>query len=182
MVTGETADGETPKTIVLDMVPLLDDPHVSPTDKARLLMLYIIWKEGGIFEDDKRKLIEHAKLRGEYRAAVNNLPLIGVKLTRVRNPKEKTSFLKKRRQKKNKNEETPYELSRYVPTLKKVMDAHLSNTLDPKQFAFTRQSDMEPTEADHGHAPGQGGIPLSGVSLRTTKPTWSKRTNSTQVS
>jgi syntaxin-binding protein 1 len=28
MVTGETADGETPKTIVLDMVPLLDDPHV----------------------------------------------------------------------------------------------------------------------------------------------------------
>ncbi|CAO3657362.1 unnamed protein product [Mucor hiemalis] len=177
MVTGETSDGETPKTIVLDMVPLLDDPHVSQADKARLLMLYIIWKEGGIFEDDKRKLIEHAKLRGEYRDAVNNLPLIGVKLTRLRS-KEKSSFLKKRKQKKNKDEESPYELSRYVPTLKKVMDAHVSNTLDPKQFAFTRKSDMEPTE-DHGHAPGQGGIPASGVSLRTTKPTWSKRTNST---
>lgn len=143
-------------------------------------MLYIIWKEGGIFEDDKRKLIEHAKLKSEYRDAVNNLPLIGVKLTRLRS-KEKTSFLKKRRPKKNKDEESPYELSRYVPTLKKVMDAHVSNTLDPKQFAFTRKSDMEPTE-DHGHAPGQGGIPASGVSLRTTKPTWSKRTNSTSVS
>ncbi|GAA5812262.1 hypothetical protein MFLAVUS_005712 [Mucor flavus] len=176
MVTGETADGETPKTIVLDMVPLLDDPNVSQADKARLLMLYIIWKEGGIFEDDKRKLIEHAKLKGEYRDAVNNLPLIGVKLTRIRQP-EKTNFLKKRRQKKNKDEETPYELSRYVPTLKKVMDAHLSNTLDPNQFAFTRQSDMEPGE-DHGNVPGQGGIPASGVSLRTTKPTWSKRANS----
>ncbi|KAL0138132.1 Sec1-like protein [Mucor lusitanicus] len=176
MVTGETADGETPKTIVLDMVPLLDDPHVSPVDKARLLMLYIIWKEGGIFEDDKKKLLEHAKLKGELRDAINNLPLIGVKLTRVRKP-EKSSFLKKRRQKKNKDEETPYELSRYVPVIKKVMDAHLTNTLDPKQFAFTRQSDMEPSEdGGHGHAPGQGGIPLSGVSLRTTKPTWSKKT------
>jgi hypothetical protein len=41
---------------------------------------------------------------------------------------------------------------------------------------------MEPSEDGHGHAPGQGGIPLSGVSLRTTKPTWSKRTNSTSVS
>jgi len=90
-------------------------------DKARLLMLYIIWKEGGIFEDDKKKLLEHAKLKGELRDAINNLPLIGVKLTRVRKP-EKSSFLKKRRQKKNKDEETPYELSRYVPVIKKVMD------------------------------------------------------------
>lgn len=144
-------------------------------------MLYIIWKEGGIFEDDKRKLIEHAKLKGEYRDAVNNLPLIGVKLTRIRRP-EKSSFLKKRKQKKNKDEETPYELSRYVPVLKKVMEAHLSNTLDPNQFAFTRQSDMEPGEDHGGSVPGQGGIPASGISLRTTKPTWSKRTNSISVS
>lgn len=36
---------------------------------------------------------------------------------------------------------------------------------------------MEPSEdGGHGHAPGQGGIPISGVSLRTTKPTWSKKT------
>lgn len=94
-------------------------------DKARLLMLYIIWKEGGIFEDDKKKLLEHAKLKGELRDAINNLPLIGVKLTRVRKP-EKSSFLKKRRQKKNKDEETPYELSRYVPVIKKVMDVSRS--------------------------------------------------------
>lgn len=84
-------------------------------------MLYIIWKEGGIFEDDKNKLLEHAKLKGELRDAINNLPLIGVKLTRIRKP-EKSSFLKKRRQRKNKDEETPYELSRYVPVIKKVMD------------------------------------------------------------
>ncbi|KAI7903180.1 Sec1-like protein [Cokeromyces recurvatus] len=178
MATGETAEGETPKTIVLDMVPLLDDPHVSPVDKARLLMLYIIWKEGGIFEDDKIKLLEHAKLKGELRDAINNLPLIGVKLTRIRR-QEKVSFLKKRRQRRNKDEEAPYELSRYVPILKKVMDAHFSNMLDPSQFAFTRKSDMDSSEDGYGHSPGRSGMALSGVSLRTTKPTWSRKSNST---
>ncbi|KAG1499673.1 hypothetical protein G6F48_006908 [Rhizopus delemar] len=175
MATAETADGETPMTIVLDMVPLLADPNISSVDKARLLMLYIIWKEGGIFEDDKRKLIEHAKLTGELREAVNNLPLIGVKLTRLRS-KEKSSFIKKRRDrnKRNKDEEQPYELSRYVPVLKKVMDTHLCNGLDANQFGFTKESDKDPVE--EGNAPSV--IPASGVSLRTTKPTWAKKSNS----
>lgn len=57
----------------------------------------------------------------------------------------------------------------------------MTNTLDPKQFSFTRQSDMEPSEDGHGHAPGQGGIPASGVSLRTTKPSWSKKANNGSV-
>ncbi|KAI8991399.1 Sec1-like protein, partial [Mycotypha africana] len=189
MATGETVEGEIPKTIVLDMVPLLDAPHVSPIDKARLLMLYIIWKEGGIFEDDKRKLLEHAKLDAELCNAINNLPLMGVKLTRIRRSEKgytsasamssATSLFRKRRQRKNKEDEqeTPYELSRYTPIIKKVMDAHFSNTLDPQQFAFTRQSDVDSAKDGHGHAPGDGGIPASGVSLRTTKPTWAKKNN-----
>lgn len=89
-------------------------------DKARLLMLYIISKEGGLFDDDKHKLLEHAKLKGELRSAINNLGLLGVKLTRVRS-KEK-SMRKKRDRRRNRDEETPYELSRYVPTIKKVME------------------------------------------------------------
>ncbi|KAI9273019.1 Sec1-like protein [Phascolomyces articulosus] len=173
IATGETPDGETPKTIVLDMVPLLDDPYVSPADKARLLMLYIISKENGIFEDDKHKLLEHAKLKGEFRDAVNNLNLLGVQITKQRRKAgEKSS--RKRKDRKRQQDETPYELSRYIPQLKKVMDAQLSNTLEASQFAFTRQSDMDP--ADDGGVPSSNpGIPQSGVSLRTTKPTWSKK-------
>lgn len=94
-------------------------------------MLYIIWKEGGIFEDDKRKLMEHAKLKGELRDAINNLPLIGVKLTRVRQ-QEKSSFIKKRRERhrRNKDEEQPYELSRYVPVVKKIMEVTEKNIIN----------------------------------------------------
>ncbi|KAI9491623.1 Sec1-like protein [Zychaea mexicana] len=176
IATGETPDGETPKTVVLDMVPLLDDPYVSPADKARLLMLYIVSKENGIFEDDKHKLLEHAKLKGEFRDAVNNLPSLGVQVTKQRRKGGEKS-LRKKKERKRSQDETPYELSRYVPQLKKVMDAQLSNTLEPAHFAYTRQSDMDPSD-DGGAPSGNPGIPQSGVSLRTTKPTWSKKPTS----
>lgn len=92
-------------------------------DKARLLMLYIISKEGGIFEDDKHKLLEHARLPPELRAAVNNLSLLGVQLTRERRkPGEKSLRKKKERRRGARDEEMPYELSRYVPVLKKTME------------------------------------------------------------
>ncbi|CAO3693040.1 unnamed protein product [Rhizopus stolonifer] len=171
MATAETADGETPKTIVLDMVPLLADSCTSPVDKARLLMLYIIWKEGGVFEDDKRKLMEHAQLPSKLRDAINNLSFLGVKLTRTRGQEKSSSVKKRRDRKRDREEEQPYELSRYVPVLKKVMESHLNNNLDENQFGFTKQSDKDPVE--------EGGAPsASGVSLRTTKTNWAKKSNS----
>ncbi|CAO3670948.1 unnamed protein product [Rhizopus stolonifer] len=168
MATSETADGETPKTVLLDMVPLLGDPTISNTDKARLLMLYIIWKENNVGEEEKQKLIGHAKLSSELRDAVNNLTVLGIKQQRVKR-QERMTFMKKRRERKRNDEERPYELSRYVPIVKKVLDTHFTDHLDANQFGFTKEFNPEtPT------------IPTQGVSLRTTKPTWSKKTNSIQ--
>ncbi|CAO3658545.1 unnamed protein product [Umbelopsis ramanniana] len=176
MATGETPSGDMPKTIVLDMVPLLDDPYVSPLDKARLLMLYIISKEGGIFDEDRKKLLEHARLPRDLREAINNLTILGVKLTRLqRKAGEKSLRKKSQRRKSSKDQEQPYELSRYVNTVKKVMEANITGTMDAGQFPYTRQSDAELHE--EGSKPGSA-VPATGVSLRTTKPTWSKKTNS----
>jgi len=98
--------------------------HVySPLDKARLLMLYIISKEGGIFEEDRKKLLEHARLPRDLREAINNLSILGVKVTRVqRKAGDKSLRKKKERRKTNKDLDQPYELSRYVNTIKKVME------------------------------------------------------------
>lgn len=93
----------------------------SNVDKARLLMLYIIWKENNVGEEEKQKLIGHAKLPNELRDAVNNLTVLGVKQQRVKR-QERMSFMKKRRERKRNDEERPYELSRYVPIVKKVLD------------------------------------------------------------
>ncbi|KAH8551198.1 Sec1-like protein [Umbelopsis sp. PMI_123] len=176
MATGETPTGDMPKTIVLDMVPLLDDPYVSPLDKARLLMLYIISKEGGIFDEDRKKLLEHARLPRDLREAINNLTILGVKVTRVQRKAGEKSLRKRReRRKSSKDQEMPYELSRYVNTVKKVMEANITGTMDAGQFPYTRQSDAD--VHDDGLKSGST-VPSTGVSLRTTKPTWSKKTNS----
>ncbi|KAI8582924.1 hypothetical protein K450DRAFT_225491 [Umbelopsis ramanniana AG] len=176
MATGETPNGDMPKTIVLDMVPLLDDPYVSPLDKARLLMLYIISREGGIFDEDRKKLLEHARLPRDLREAINNLTILGVKLTKVQRKAGEKSLRKKReRRKSSKDQEQPYELSRYMNTVKKVMEASITGTMDAGQFPYTRQSDAELHE--EGSKAGST-VPATGVSLRTTKPTWSKKTNS----
>jgi syntaxin-binding protein 1 len=89
-------------------------------------MLYIISKEGGIFEDDRKKLLEHARLPRDLREAINNLSMLGVKVTRVRRKSGEKSLRKKlTRRKSDKTEEQPYELSRYVNNVKKTMEVEL---------------------------------------------------------
>lgn len=104
--------------------------YASATDKTRLLMLYIISKEGGIFEDDKRKLLEHSQLSREHREAINNLSLMGVQVTKDRRlPGDKSLRKRFARRRTNKDEDQPYELSRYSPALKKSMDVSDTDAL-----------------------------------------------------
>ncbi|CAO3590379.1 unnamed protein product [Absidia cylindrospora] len=182
IATGETPDGEVPKTVVLDMVPLLDDPYISAIDKTRLLMLYIISKEGGILEDDKRKLLDHSHLSPEHHEAIHNLSLMGIQVSKDRHLHGDKSLRKmfSRRRHSSKVDEQAYELSRYTPTLKKSMNAFFLQQLDQQQFAYTRESDMgkQGTLANRTlDQPSSKPSQLSGVSLRTTKPTWKSKTN-----
>ncbi|RUS20042.1 hypothetical protein BC937DRAFT_86503 [Endogone sp. FLAS-F59071] len=191
MACGETADGELPKTVVLDMVPLLDDPFVSPADKTRLLSLYIISKDNGLLEDDRRKLLEHARLDSQLREAINNLSLLDVKISKPpRKPGEKSTKKKREKKKRGEEEEVPYELSRYVPVIKKVMEywlityshalnrqpilqGHLNNTVDPSLYPYIRE--MEPEELEE-EARLKALMPAP--SLRTTRNKWQNKTRS----
>lgn len=95
----------------------------SLADKARLLSLYIISKDNGLLEDDRRKLFEHARLDSQLREAINNLSLLDVKISKPpRKPGEKSTKKKREKKKRGEDDEIPYELSRYVPVIKKVME------------------------------------------------------------
>ncbi|RIB13678.1 Sec1-like protein [Gigaspora rosea] len=115
--TGYTPDGRHPKTLVEDMVPLLDSSFVSSYTKVRVLMLYIMYKNG-ILEEDRRKLLAHARISLPENDAINNLLLFGVKL--IRSPKGTFKKSKKYRQKPT--DPDCYEISRYVPRLKIVLE------------------------------------------------------------
>ncbi|KAI9248929.1 Sec1-like protein [Sporodiniella umbellata] len=169
MATAETATGETPLSNVVDMVPLLVDPNVSSIDRVRLLMLYLIWKETGVSESDQRKLIKHAGVSDELSQAIYNLSLLGIQLIPKREEAKGPAFKKRRDRNKNREEEQPYELSRYVPVLKKVAESYLNNQLDETKFEYTKELEKTPSE---------NAVSASGVSLRTTKTNWAKKSNS----
>ncbi|CAG8548514.1 343_t:CDS:10, partial [Acaulospora morrowiae] len=153
--TGFTADFAHPKTLVEDMVPLLDNPVVSSTTKVRMLMLYIMYKNG-ILEEDRRKLLAHAQISLSENDAINNLGFFGVKL--IRKPK-------KYRQKQG--EEMPYEISRYIPKLKLVLESHIDKTIDHTAYPYTKDPTGDP---DGSKATQQGP-----VSLRSARAGWYKK-------
>ncbi|CAJ0836893.1 2377_t:CDS:10 [Entrophospora sp. SA101] len=164
--TGFTSDGLHPKTLVEEMVPLLDNPVVSSVDRVRMLMLYMMYKNG-IFDDDRRKLLAHAGISSQDSEAINNLGLFGVKL--VKSPQGNKRKVKKYRQKPG--EEIEYEISRYVPRIKLVLESHIDNSIDHTAYPYTK----DPTGDPDGSKDTQGP-----VSLRTARSGWFKRGQATE--
>ncbi|CAG8830494.1 28211_t:CDS:10, partial [Gigaspora margarita] len=81
--TGFTSDSHHPKTLMDDMIPILDNPVISSSTKVRMLMLYIMYKRG-ISEEDRLKLLNHARISLPENEAINNLEFFGEKLIRTK--------------------------------------------------------------------------------------------------
>ncbi|OUM61424.1 hypothetical protein PIROE2DRAFT_12577 [Piromyces sp. E2] len=175
LITGVTAEGTIPKNIIMNMVPLLDNPDVDTYDKLRLLILYIICYDG-VPQDDLRKLVEHAHMMNPELDIINNFKYLGVNLksSQLKDLKPKRGYdsmweKEKVKRKLNKNdEEESYELSRYVSTLKYVIEDNLHNILNTRVFPATK----EPTSRKKVETEQ---TPVKGTSLRSTKPSWAKK-------
>ncbi|KAF9913556.1 vacuolar sorting protein VPS33/slp1 [Lobosporangium transversale] len=160
LATGETVDGHLPKQVLAEMVPFLDDPQVSTMDKIRLLMLYMICREG-LRAEDRELLFEHAKISEGNAEAIQNLGLLGVNVERGGSKprtKRKPFYPRKRAE----DEEQPYDLSRYITKLKRVVEDHINGSLDPTLFPYTTEAPTDSSEASR--------------SLRKTpQPAWETR-------
>ena len=87
-------------------------------------MIYIIAYEG-ISDLERRRLLENAKLSLEETQAINNLSVLGVKLTSATSKREDGRYTHwgSYALETKKNKET-YELSRYVPLVKRVIEVN----------------------------------------------------------
>ncbi|KAI0091472.1 Sec1-like protein [Irpex rosettiformis] len=159
--TGQTASGGTPKHLVEEMVPLLDSRDLHNYNKVRVIALYIQYR-GGVPEEDRRRLYQHARLTLPEQDAVNALVHLGIRVNRGPNDKDIKPKLK---QKPSKEEE--YELSRYKPLISTVIEDHNANRLDPILFPYVKDA---PSLAP---APSLKSTPSTGSqSLRSAKPSW----------
>ena len=149
------------------VVRMLDEESVTPPDRLRILMLYILFRDG-ILPADMQKLLAHAGLPAQDANAIQNLDLLGAHTKRglkdIR-PVPPALFPTKPPPPTMQDE---YALSRYEPALQSMLESAANNALDPQTFPYTKPPlDM-----------GNETLQPSAASLRAAKPTWARtRTN-----
>ena len=167
LATGLDEDYRKPKNVADNLVRLLDDDAIAPTDRLRLIMLYILFKDGIVAEDIPR-LLAHAQLPPHSLDAITNLELIGAHTTRgLKETRSAPQPLFTHKTAPAQQDEE-YALSRFEPALKQLLDNLGSGTLDTNTFPYVR-----PPLAD-----GSEAAALNSSSLRSAKPTWAQNRRS----
>uniref|UniRef100_A0A8B9XZP1 Syntaxin-binding protein 1 n=1 Tax=Bos mutus grunniens TaxID=30521 RepID=A0A8B9XZP1_BOSMU len=137
LAMGSDAEGEKIKDPMKLIVPVLLDAAVPAYDKIRVLLLYILLRNG-VSEENLAKLIQHANVQA-HSNLIRNLEQLGGTVT---NPGSSgtTSRLERRER-----SEPTYQLSRWTPVIKDVMEDAVEDRLDRKLWPFV--SDPAPTSS-----------------------------------
>lgn len=163
LATGLDEDHKKPKGMADQIVRSLDEEGVSPADRLRLIMLYLLYRDG-ILPADLSRLLAHARLPARDGDAIRNLSLLGARTTRpLKDNKShfQPVFPPKSTPTGSRDE---YSLSRFEPNLKLLLEQHTKNSLDHELFPSTKP------QMDHMEIPES----VAHTSLRSAKPTWAK--------
>ncbi|XP_023380721.1 syntaxin-binding protein 2 isoform X2 [Pteropus vampyrus] len=135
LAMGSDAEGEKIKDAMKLIVPVLLDAAVPAYDKIRVLLLYILLRNG-VSEENLAKLIQHANVQA-HSSLIRNFEQLGATVTNPGGPG--TSSRLERRERL----EPTYQLSRWTPVIKDVMEDAVEDRLDRKLWPFV--SDPAPT-------------------------------------
>lgn len=143
--------------------------------KTRLIMLWIATSDK-VDAEELQLLLAHARLDQEYKDAIDNLTLLGVQLSKSANRTgQKSKKEKKKRESTANPNDVPFDLSRYVPVVKRVVEGHVKGTIDQSLFPLLRVTEPVNSKADNS--------PKKQVpQLRVYKTQWHKKSSGNNVS
>ncbi|KAI9675210.1 MAG: vacuolar sorting protein VPS33/slp1 [Trizodia sp. TS-e1964] len=174
LATGLGDDYRKPKNLADQVVRLLDDESITSTDRLRLIILYILYRDG-LIPADIHRLLSHAHLPSQDNEVIQNLELLGARIHKPlkdNKPAKQSIFPPKPPPPPTNGPEILG--SRYQPSLKALLDEHGKGSLDQQSFPFTK-----PQLDDTGGPTGPDA--LSKASLRSAKPTWASGKASSSV-
>jgi len=167
LATGLDDEYKKPKNIAMEVIPLLDDESVNPSDRLRLIMMYILQRDG-VIPEDIRLLLQHAGLPLSEEQHMDNMAFLGAYMPKTL--REKRSPLPPLFPPKSApaaNED--YALTRFEPAVKSMLEEVTRGTLSQATFPY-----VNPPLDNSDELQAQ-----SQTSLRSAKPTWARNRMST---
>ncbi|KAI0874660.1 Sec1 family protein [Hypoxylon argillaceum] len=160
MATGLDEDNRKAKNVLDSVVRLLDDDAVSQSDRLRLIIMYLLYRDGVILEDIKR-LLAHASLPPQDGEIISNLEHLGGRTTRggLKDPRTEEPPLFPIDTKIPISEDNY--MSRFSPAVKHMLEHLCRGALDQTSFPYVKP----PLDPNEDAMIGQG-------SLRAAKPSW----------
>ncbi|KAM7409226.1 hypothetical protein PAMA_000946 [Pampus argenteus] len=125
LAVGSDVDGVKVKDPMRTLLPVLLHPY-SKHDKVRAVLLYI-FSLNGTTDENLNKLIQHVKIE-EEREFILNWKELGVPI--ITSP----SFFSRKPSRRDRSQEQTYNLSRWTPYIKDVMEDAVENKLDTKEW------------------------------------------------
>ncbi|XP_059551695.1 syntaxin-binding protein 2 isoform X1 [Myotis daubentonii] len=142
LALGSDAEGEKIKDAMKLIVPVLLDAAVPAYDKIRVLLLYILLRNG-VSEENLAKLIQHANVQA-HSSLIRNLEQLGATVTNPGQEPPASPSIPHRLQgpgvssrlERRERLEPTYQLSRWTPVVKDVMEDAVEDRLDRKLWPF----------------------------------------------
>ncbi|GCC32004.1 hypothetical protein chiPu_0010464 [Chiloscyllium punctatum] len=107
------------------ILPILLDKSIKSYDKLRIILLYI-FHVNGTTEENLRKLIQHGKVT-EYHNIIENWKFLDVPIFSADGQNHKLS-------RKDRSDEESYQLSRWTPFIKDIMEYSIANKLNSLEW------------------------------------------------